>query len=150
MRAVDLSSQSSLPQCSWPLFSRRQMESPRRYSQSANWAEVPWNTYTYGSYNGDGQLVYPRPNGKLFSSIRFECMRDGIEDCECFYMLNELARKAAKDPKTDPALLSKARKLLTVSDDVVKSLTEYTQDPNALLKYRQAVAQTIERLENAR
>ena len=107
------------------------------------WPEVPWNTWTFGQFNGDGHLIYPGPNGNLLSSIRFECIRDGIEDYEMFYILDELVKK---NPNADPALLRKAKRLLQVNDSVVKSLTEYTQDPDLLLNHRQEVGDTIERL----
>ncbi len=113
------------------------------------WPEVPWNTWTFGQFNGDGHLVYPGPNGRLLSSIRFECIRDGIEDYEMFYLLGDVVKKAENNPKADKALLAKAKKLLSVGDGVVKSLTEYTQNPDALLKYRQDVAETIEKIQGS-
>lgn len=112
------------------------------------WPEVPWNTFTFSDFNGDGHLIYPGPDGKPISSIRLECIRDGIEDYEYFYLLNDLLNRAEESSaKVDPALLSKARKLLAVKDEVVKSLTEYTLDPAVLLKARQQVAETIIRLQ---
>lgn len=111
------------------------------------WPEVPWNTFTFDDFNGDGHLIYPGPDGKPISSIRLECVRDGIEDYEYFYLLNELVGRAEKaGSKVDAALLTKARKLLAVNDEVVMSLTEYTLDPEVLLKTRQEVAETIEKL----
>ena len=114
------------------------------------WPEIPWNTFSFADFNGDGHLIYPGPGGKPLSSIRFESIRDGIEDYEYFYILNDLLEKAEKPScKVDPALLAKARKLLAVDDKVVKSVTEYTLDPEALLKARQDAAETIEKLATA-
>lgn len=107
--------------------------------QPKRWPEGPWNAYTFDDYNGDGQLIYPGPNGPL-SSIRLECIRDGIEDYEYFYLLNELAQRAeGKD-------VAEVRKLLAVDSRVVKSLTDYTTDPHAILSARREIAAAIERL----
>ena len=111
------------------------------------WPEVPWNTFTFSDFNGDGQLIYPGPDGKPLSSIRLECIRDGIEDYEYFYLLNDLVNRMEKTgSKADAALLAKARKLLAVDDEVVESLTEYTLDPELILATRHQVAETIEKL----
>lgn len=53
-------------------------------------------------------------------------------------------RKAG--PKTDKALIEKARKLLAVDEAVVGSPCEYTLDPALILRTRQEVAETIEKL----
>ncbi|MDI6828009.1 MAG: DUF4091 domain-containing protein, partial [Armatimonadota bacterium] len=98
----------------------------------------PWNTFTFDDYNGDGHLIYPGPGGKPFSSIRLECIRDGIEDYEYFYILNNLAREA------DPKLKNKVQKVLTISDEVVSSPRDYTLDPMVLLKAREEAAELIE------
>jgi hypothetical protein len=66
-----------------------------------------------------------------------------IEDYEAFHVLDELVKK---NPNADPSLLRKAKGLLQVNDNVVKSLTEYTQDPETLLNYRQEIGDTIEGL----
>jgi hypothetical protein len=108
------------------------------------WPEVEWNTLSFDEYNGDGQLLYPGPNGKPLSSIRLECIRDGIEDYDYFAILDESVRRA--DPMTDKSLLDKARKLLTIGDDVVGSPCDYTLDPVLILRTRQEVAETIEKL----
>lgn len=54
------------------------------------WPEVAWDTFTFQEYNGDGHLVYPGPDGKPISSIRLECIRDGIEDYDYFAILMSL------------------------------------------------------------
>ena len=45
---------------------------------------------------GDSWIIYPR-DGKLFSSIRFDAMRDGIVDYELFRMLEKKNPVMAKD-----------------------------------------------------
>jgi len=53
----------------------------------ARWPEVPWNPATWrneagNAHNGDGQLLYPGADLRPLSSVRFENLRDGIEDYE--------------------------------------------------------------------
>ena len=110
--------------------------------QGKRWPEVPWNTFTFSDVNGDGHLIYPGPGGKPVSSIRLECIRDGIEDYEYLYLLNELVSRG----KGSPAFLAKGKKLLE-TEEVVRSLTDYTLDPEPLLRNREAIAQTIEKLQ---
>jgi len=45
---------------------------------------------------GDSWIIYPK-DGKLFSSIRYDAMRDGIVDYELFRMLEKKNPEAAKD-----------------------------------------------------
>jgi hypothetical protein len=107
------------------------------------WPEVPWNTHTCAGFNGDGHLLYPGPNGKPYSSIRLESIRDGIEDYEYFHILDELVKKTEATTPNSP-LLDGAKKLLTIRDDIVASTSEYTLDPAALLGVRSQLAGTIE------
>ena len=110
--------------------------------EGKRWPEVPWNTFTFANFNGDGHLIYPGPGGKPLSSIRLECIRDGIEDYEYLYLLNDLVSRG----KGSPAFLAKGKRLLGM-EEVVRSQTDYTLDPEALLKSREAIARTIEQLQ---
>jgi hypothetical protein len=48
---------------------------------ATRWPEKPFAPRGWGATNGDGMLFYPGPDGP-FSSVRFENIRDGIEDWE--------------------------------------------------------------------
>jgi hypothetical protein len=107
--------------------------------------------------NGDGRFIYPplsaavpgRNNGEpIFdepvSSIRWEMIREGIEDYEMLYMLRELLQqKGAQLSEVDRKA---ANELLTVPESITKSMTEFTIDPRPILERRVAVAEMIERL----
>lgn len=110
------------------------------------WPDVPWKTHTFEDYNGDGVLVYPGRNGRLLSCIRLESIRDGIEDYEYFYILNDTLKKAEKSKNADPAVIEQARKVLKVRGDIVTSPSQYTLDPALLLGARAEVAELIEKL----
>jgi hypothetical protein len=108
-----------------------------------------WKANTFGTYNGDGYLVYPGPNGSVLSSIRLECLRDGIEDYEMLALLRERVNAA----KAKGADVSAAEKLLAIGDAICRAdLTQsppawvYPSDPQRLLDARGQIAQAISRL----
>jgi hypothetical protein len=111
------------------------------------WPEVKWNTHTCATFNGDGQLLYPGPKGNPIASIRLVSIRDGIEDYEYLYILNDLIKQAEKKPGVDKAMLARAKKLVAVRDDVAKSPTEYSTDPAVLLGARAELAEMIQKLK---
>lgn len=121
-------------------------EARKAIAEGKRWPEVPWNPFSCASFSGDGQLVYPGPNGKPYSSMRFEAIRDGIDDYEYFFQLSRLVKEAEKSAKVDRALIAKAKKLLAVRDDVVASTTKYTFDTEKLFSARAEVAEMIEKL----
>lgn len=121
---------------------RRMMEAGKR------WPEIPWNTFTCATFNGDGQLLYPGPQGQPLASIRLASIRDGIDDYDYFAILKSLTDKAESSGAASPRLLQRARAALKVRPEVAASMTEYTRDPDVLYAARQELAQLIEQLRN--
>jgi len=120
------------------------------------WPETPHSPGAFGSnmvYNGDGNLFYPGPDGP-FSSVRFENIRDGIEDWESHYVLRDyvetLEAKIAKDAALGAKakdLLERAKAVLRVPDDVTKlDFISWTWEPATLLKAHKELGETIEAL----
>ncbi|HOW19522.1 MAG TPA: DUF4091 domain-containing protein [Phycisphaerae bacterium] len=118
-------------------------------------ASGPYTQWKPGSFfneknnktaNGDGSLICPGPDGPL-STVRFENIRDGLEDYEYLWRLAERAAAVRKLPLTPQreAYLTQARSLLAVPDAVVRDVREYTRDPKAVDAFRAAVAEAIER-----
>jgi hypothetical protein len=105
------------------------------------WPKVPWVANTFGRYNGDGHLLYPGADGKPYSSIRFEALRDGLEDYEYLWTLRALLQQA-EDAKQSGAALDAARKLLTL-EELVRETGAYEPDPAPYLAYRQRIAEAI-------
>ncbi|MEW6364499.1 MAG: glycoside hydrolase domain-containing protein [Acidobacteriota bacterium] len=101
--------------------------------------------------NGDGRLLYPPRNWKdgkeriegPTPSIRWELIREGIEDYEYFWLLKDCADRLERLHKA-PGIVRRARDLAAIPSSVFKSTTEYTDDPVLLHTYRQSVAETIE------
>jgi len=104
------------------------------------WPDVPWDTYSFANYNGDGHIIYPGRDGELWSSVRMENIRDSVEDYEYLWLLGETLKVAGNASAT---LRARAERLLAVEDDVVASPSAYTQDPQRLYRARREIAETI-------
>ena len=109
--------------------------------QGPKWPKVPWVANTFGQYNGDGQLIYPGTDLKPYSSIRFEALRDGLEDYEYFWTLASLV-KQAEAASLSGAALDEARRLLSL-DAVVKETGVYAPEIEKYASYRRKVAEAI-------
>jgi len=110
--------------------------------------------------NGDGRFLYsPRrdPNtaqepclDEPINSLRWENLRDGMEDYEYFWVLErEVKRVEAlnREPlNRGTELVREAKALLVVPPEVSRDLTHFTTDPRPLLEHRDRVARMIERL----
>ncbi|MFO1501323.1 MAG: DUF4091 domain-containing protein [Verrucomicrobiota bacterium] len=105
--------------------------------------------------NGDGRFIYPprRDYGHdpapcldgPVNSIRWENLRDGMEDYEYFWVLQqEVTTLAARHG--DAALLAQAKALLVVPDEISTDLTHFTTDPRPLAAHRDRMARLIETL----
>lgn len=105
--------------------------------------------------NGDGRFIYPPlaaanadSTGPVLDgpidSIRWEHLRDGIEDYEYLCILRRLVE--AHSGRIPATLESEARQLLVVPDTITASLTEFTVDGEPIEQHRDQVARMIERL----
>ncbi len=105
--------------------------------------------------NGDGRFLYPpnRDPGKdktkyvcgPVDSVRWEILREGIEDYEYFVLL-EKAAAAAKGKSKLRAAAADAAKLLDLPATIFTSGKDYTKDPLVMLERRAKVAEAIEKL----
>lgn len=106
--------------------------------------------------NGDGRFLYPPnrdPNNDKrkylegpVDSMRWELLRDGIEDYEYFWRLQQHISALEKRPALTAApksWLAQARALLIVPDTISTSLTQYTSDPVVLMNRRAQIAAAI-------
>ena len=103
---------------------------------------------------GDGRFMYPpeaatgTQSQPVFdgpvSSIRWEALRDGIEDYEYLAVLKRLL--AAKRSRLSDDEVAQYEELLTVPASVSSSLTSYTRDPAPIEARRHEIAKAIERL----
>ncbi len=108
--------------------------------------------------NGDGRFLYPPrrdPNASTtpsldepVNSLRWENLRDGMEDYEYFWLLQQ-ALERVRSAQGDTDLVKQARQLLSVPAEVSRDLTHFTTDPRPLLEHRERVARMIEKLGKA-
>jgi succinate dehydrogenase flavin-adding protein (antitoxin of CptAB toxin-antitoxin module) len=111
--------------------------------------------------NGDGRFIYPPEAaagaasgpGKSgpepvieppASSIRWEMLREGIEDWEYLYLLRQLL--GTRRAKLTDEQVKHYEALLEVPDAVTKDMTTFTTDPAPIYARRAEVAEAIEQL----
>jgi hypothetical protein len=112
---------------------------------TTDWSPNPWGTPNVtGMDNGDGYFFYPpRMDGsnldycgqndhRLVPSIRWENLRDGMEDYEYLWLL------IGSDPQIDQDNLAD-----TFVDQIVQSRTKFSRVPTDLGKTRAALAAAI-------
>ena len=91
---------------------------------------------------GDTHITYPGKKGPL-SSLRFEAMRDGIEDYEYLKLLEEEIKKV-KEELGDPALkLPFEIRAMELCKRVVPSIVDYIRDPEELMNTRELIVKEI-------
>jgi hypothetical protein len=91
--------------------------------------DVPFDTFA----PGDNWIIWPGKAGPR-SSIRYEAMRAGLEDYE---LLKLLESRAGRDVA------------MQYAHRVAKSIQGFDRDPRTMLETRDAIAQRIEKLEQA-
>ncbi len=109
------------------------------------WPDVTWNSNTYATFNGDGLLVYPWPDGSFAASVRLESLRDGAEDVEYFALLSDKLERLAR-VQPDSALIKEGRAILTLTP-VVESIISYDADAKKMNDVRLAAAAMIEKID---
>ncbi|MBN1123828.1 MAG: DUF4091 domain-containing protein [Sedimentisphaerales bacterium] len=110
---------------------------------------MPWG-------NGDGRFIYPPEAAATpatepvlegpVDSIRWEMLRDGIEDYEYHVILKRLL--ADRKNKLDRARYEAYSALLEVPQNITTDLTHFTTTPAPIEKRRHAIARAIETLNS--
>lgn len=102
--------------------------------------------------NGDGRFLYPPENYDKTStpliagpvdSLRWEMLRDGIEDYEYLAMLT----RALTHKNLAPQRRAEVEKLLVVPQSITKDATTFTRDPAPIETRRAEIAQSIAALQ---
>ncbi len=95
-----------------------------------------------GKHVGDGWHVYPAKNG-LLNSLRWEQMRNGIQDYEYLWMLENEIRHLKDSLGTRFHWIDPTQRGKEIASKVVKSLRDYTRDPQVLYNAREEVLQEL-------
>lgn len=109
--------------------------------------KLPWG-------NGDGRFIYPpidavaRPGVPVLDgpvdSVRWEQLRDGIEDYEYLAILRRKLNERRSG--LDAATVQRYEQLLTVPDSITRSMTEFAPDGGPIELRRDQIAHAIESL----
>jgi len=107
--------------------------------------------------NGDGRFIYPPLAAAVpgragdepviappVSSIRWEMLREGVEDYEYLYLLRELIQQHRSHLR--PKEVGRLEDLLAVPAAITTEMTKFTTDPAPVYDHRRAVAEAIERI----
>lgn len=107
--------------------------------------------------NGDGRFLYPPMEASVpgkspqpvlappVSSIRWEMLREGIEDFEMLWLLADLLQRHRD--KLSPDRQSQIAALLEVPPEITKDMTTFTKTPGPIHARRAQVAEAIETLQ---
>jgi hypothetical protein len=95
-----------------------------------HWTDDPFTAP--GEHRGDGWHVYPKKDG-LINSLRWEQMRNGIQDYEYLWLLENKLKKI-KDtlPERVSAVIEPSCRPVEISSRVVKTINEYDTNPTTL------------------
>ena len=121
-------------------------------SRGGSWR---FNTITTGPYTdwpiidtGHEHLYQKGPDDKALPSRRMEMLRDGLEDYDYLWIARELAQNPKVKASKDPDLVSGIRLLEKFSapgNELVRNMTDYTQDPSELEQSRKRIGDFIEK-----
>ena len=102
-----------------------------------------WDPRSCAFGNGDGSLVYPGPDARPLTTVRFENFRDGIED----FAYAEILRRHYDSGDGNADWRAKVKSLLEVPSQIFKTVEVYRTDPEPLVRWRDAMADAIESVE---
>jgi hypothetical protein len=110
------------------------------YYSLNDWGKNPWSDPLNDGHNGDLFMLYPPSrdnvpiayganNHRFVPSIRFELMRDSLEDYEYLYVLN-----GGNQPQIDQSNPADAQ-----ADKIIAGLTSYTRDSEVMYNLRRFI-----------
>ena len=105
-----------------------------------------WDPRSWTTYHGDGSWTCVGPGGTPLPTVRLENFRDGLEDYAYARILEATLAKVEEGGTGAGrgAWVAKAKAALVVPEAVVKNMREYTSEPAALYRWRDAMAEAVE------
>lgn len=107
-----------------------------------------WEARSWTTYNGDGSWTCVGPNGTPVPTVRLENFRDGLEDYAYATILERRLGEVESGKRNvngdRDKWMSRARRLLSVPDRVVESMSNYTDNPRVVYLWRDAMSDLIE------
>lgn len=119
-----------------------------------------WDPRSWTIYHGDGSWTCAGPDGTPLPTIRLENFRDGLEDYAYAKLLEKLLGeqppsergmvRSAGGSTPGASWAQRARAALAVPREVAASLTDFTNDPAVLYRWRDEMADLIEEANTTR
>ncbi len=110
------------------------------------WGQEPFGAPAANLPPGDTHIAYPGPEGPL-SSLRWEAMREGIEDYEWLHLLAERTAAVQRRLGKPAQKLDAAEGAHAFARLIVRSFTDYEQSPSRFHAVREALAGEIEAVD---
>ena len=105
------------------------------------WSEDPYKDP--GTHRGDGWHVYPKRGGVL-DSLRWEQMRNGLQDYECLWLLQDKVTQIKAGLSSRVAdLIQPSRRGVEIASQVVQAYNNFTRDPAVLYAARRQAIEEI-------
>jgi len=111
-----------------------------------HWTDDPFAAP--GKHRGDGWHVYPKKDG-LINSLRWEQMRNGIEDYEYMWMLEEKIRTMKNARGEHLSMIEPSRRPVEIASLVVKTINDYNRNPDALYAAKKQIINELLDLDKA-
>jgi len=106
-----------------------------------HWTDDPFKTP--GKHRGDGWHVYPKQDG-LINSLRWEQMRNGIQDYEYLWMLENKINKIRETlSERLSTMIEPSRRPIEIASQAVKTMSQYCKDPNILYCAKRQVIEEL-------
>jgi Glycoside hydrolase 123, catalytic domain/Glycoside hydrolase 123 N-terminal domain len=110
------------------------------------WTDDPFNAP--GKHRGDGWHVYPKKDG-LLNSLRWEQMRNGLQDYEYFWMLEDKISKIKAGLSNRLSMIDPARRGVEIASGVVKTMGDYSKNPHTLYAAKKQIIEELLDLDRA-
>jgi hypothetical protein len=110
-----------------------------------HWGWNQWNENPYkdaGMHIGDGWHVYPSKDGVL-NSLRWEEMRNGIQDYEYFWMLENKIKNLRDSLGSQFSWINPKQRGKEIAGFVVKGFAERTNDPQMVYNAKMKVIREL-------
>ena len=101
-----------------------------------HWTDDPFTAP--GRHRGDGWHVYPKRDG-LINSLRWEQMRNGIQDYEYLWMLEDKIREIKAGLGERLSIIEPSRRGVEIASQVVKTLDIYDKNPDKLYNIKKQI-----------
>jgi len=114
-----------------------------------HWTDEPYQKVASGNLPpGDNAIIYPGENGPV-SSIRWEVFRDGLEDYEYLWVLQDRLTQLKEDLGVPASFLYPAQRVQEFVARVAPDAIYYSRDPRTLRDLRHAIGREIDELNDS-